>query len=142
MIARLIAVGAVLLCGCRQRLCTADADASLAPHISPIGPHRPCLSDSDCAAGSLCACTSSSCSVAPNFQPQVGEPDGLCIRRIERLVLRLPIRAGGGWILEGHPAHKWFPTNLDALEDPWRVEYDDKLELEIRLLSLSADAGR
>ena len=59
--------------------------------------------------------------------------------RVTRLVVRLPVRSDGGWILEGRPGNPWFPTNADALSDPWRFEFHARLEGEIERLKTKGD---
>lgn len=135
---RLVAGCLLLVCACKSPQDQAAADAAIgrAPDRSL------CTADTDClVVGSLCACRSPQCSIIPNFQPQTGDPDGRCVGRLTRLVVRMPIRADGGWVLEGHPRQTWFPTQQAALEDPWRVEQDDRLEREIESLKGSLDAG-
>lgn len=130
-----VLIGVLLVGGCTQRTgVDAGVDAS-----TPRVRGARCAADSDCASGSLCACWLPSCSVLPNFYPNVGEPEGSCLNRLTRRVTHTPVRLDGGWILEGHPTQRWFATNEEALEDPWQFEPDYELDAELGRLGRDAN---
>jgi hypothetical protein len=93
----------VLLTGCPEKSVVRDA-----------GQEGRCERDADCPPGSLCACNSAECSIAPTFSFVSGSPDHQCIGRDFRLDARLPIRVDGGWTIEADPQRRVFATRGEA----------------------------